>query len=323
MKAAVVKAFGPPDVLRTENVHDPVPGPADAVIAVEYADVLWAETLIRSGAGGEHFDATPPYVPGGAVAGRVRAVGAAVDPEWNGQRVVARTGQQGGYAEHVRVSAENLVRVPEGLGLRTAAALLHDGPTALALIEGNRVGRGDRVLVVGASGGLGIASAQLSAALGAHVVALARNETKLKRLRELDIGTVIDIEATDWLDQARSAIGGRGAQVVLDNVGGMLGLRSFSLIAPGGRFSAHGTPSGNFTAIDPTDARARDVTIRDIRDVQLSDREVRRLTELALAEAVAGRLDPVVGQTYPLNQAAQAHADIESRTVFGKTLLTV
>jgi len=122
--------------------------------------------------------------------------------------------------------------------------------TGCALVNEQRVGAGDRVLVVGASGGLGIVLVQLARARGARVVALARDERKLARVRTLGADAVIDSAAPDWAGQARTALGGAGADVVFDNVGGDLGEAAFGLVAPGGRFSAHGTPGGRFAQID-------------------------------------------------------------------------
>jgi len=321
MQVAMVTRFGPPEVLVASEAPDPVAGSGEVVVDVAVADVLRVETMIRQGEGGEYFDVTPPYVPGGAVAGRVRAVGDDVDPSWIGREVVARTGERGGYAEQVAGPADGLSAVPDGLGLREAAALLHDGPTALALLEGARVGNGDKVLVVGASGGLGILSMQLARARGARVVAVARDERKLARIAQLGADAVVDSAAPDWVEQARAALGGEGADVILDNIGGHVGDDAFAAIAPGGRFSAHGTPSGRFAAIEPAEAGRRGVTVRGIGDVQLTDAELKRLTEQALAEAAAGHIKPIVGQTFPLARAADAHAAIEGRAVFGKTLL--
>lgn len=321
MRVVVVRQFGGPEVLVPSEAPDPVAGRGEVVIDVVASDVLWVETMIRRDGGGDYFDVTLPYVPGGAVSGRVRAVGAGVDPGWLGREVVARTGERGGYAEQVAVPAEHLSVVPDGLGLHEAAALLHDGPTALALFEGTEIGSGDAVLVVGASGGLGIASVQLARHRAARVVAVARDDRKLARIRQLGAHAVIDSESPDWVEQARLALGGEGADVILDNVGGRVGEAAFAAIARGGRFSGHGTPSGQFAAIDPSEAERRGVTVRGIGDVQLSDSDLTRLTEQALAEAAAGRLTPVIGQTFPLAGAADAHAAIEARTVFGKTLL--
>jgi len=321
MQVALVTRFGPPEVLVTREVADPAAGPGEVVIDVTAADVLWVETRIREGAAREYFDVRPPYVPGNAVAGHVGAVGGGVDAAWLGQPVVAHTRERGGYAERVAVPVGDLSLVPAGLGLVDAAALLHDGPTALALFEGLRVAAGDSLLVVGASGGLGILSLQLARAYAARAVAVARDARKLARIREMDVDAVVDSDHPDWLDQARTALGGAGADVILDNVGGRVGQAAFGLVAPGGRFSAHGTPSGRFAAVDPAEAQRHGVTVHGIRDVQLTREHRKRLTEQALAEAAAGRLRPVVGQTFPLTLAAQAHAAIAGRAVFGKTVL--
>jgi NADPH:quinone reductase len=277
--------------------------------------------MIRRGRGGEYFPVTPPYVPGNGVAGVVRAVGDGVDPGWLDRRVVAHTGERGGYAEQTVVAASELSVVPDGLDLRDAAALLHDGPTALALFEGLQIDHGDRVLVVGASGGLGIVAIQLARGRGARVVAVARDERKLERIGKLEPDALIDSEDPDWVEQARAALGGAGADAIIDNIGGSVGEAAFAAIAPGGRFSAHGSPSGRFAAIDPAEAERRGVTLRGIRDVHFSAAELKRLTEQALAEAAAGRIKPIIGQTFPVSGAADAHAAIEDRRVFGKTLL--
>jgi NADPH:quinone reductase len=320
MQTALVTRFGGPEVLTARDAPDPVAGPGEVVIDVAVADVLWVETMIRRGGGGDYFDMTPPYVPGNGVAGRVSEVAEDVDPAWLGRAVVAQTGE-GGYAERVAVRAERASAVPDGLGLREAAALLADGPTAMALFEGLRIGADDRVLVVGASGGLGILSVQLARARAARAVAVARDERKLARIRELGADAVVDSEAPNWVERARVALGGEGADVILDNIGGRVGEAAFAVIAPGGRFSAHGSPSGRFAAIDPAEAKRRGVSLSGIEAVQLPPAERKRLTERALAEAAAGRIEPVIGQTFPLAEAAEAHAAIERRDVFGKTLL--
>jgi NADPH2:quinone reductase len=323
MQQVVVERFGGPEVLAVQEVPDPVAGRGEAVVAVRAADVLWVETMVRRGQGGPYFPVQPPYVPGNAVAGHVVAVGDGVDRSWVGRAVVTGTGGTGGYAERVVVPVDGLIAVPDGLDLLDAAALLHDAVTALALFEGLRITGDDTVLVIGASGGLGLVSVQLAAARGARVVAVARDERKLARVRALGPDAVVDSDAPDWVEQARAALGGVGATVVLDNVGGAVGEAAFALVAPGGRFSAHGTPSGRFAQVDPEEAGRRGVTLHGIADVQLSEADSRRLTVQALEEGAAGRITPVIGQTYPLAKAVDAHAGIEGRTVFGKTLLVV
>jgi NADPH:quinone reductase len=322
VQQVVVERFGGPEVLVPREAPDPVAGPGEVVVAVRAADVLWLETLVRRGDGPD-WPMTPPYVPGNAVVGHVVSVGDGVDPGWVGRDVATETGGTGGYAERVVVPATGLTAVPDGLALEDAAALLHDGVTALSLFETTRITGDDTVLVVGASGGLGIISVQLAKAAGARVVAVARDERKLAQIRALGPDAVIDSDAPGWVGESRAALGGAGATVVLDNVGGAVGEAAFALVAPGGRFSAHGTPSGRFARIDKADAERRGIAVTGIGEVQLSPEERLRLTARALADAAAGRISPLIGQTYRLPRAADAHAGIEARTVFGKTLLLV
>jgi NADPH:quinone reductase len=323
VQQVVVERFGGPEVLVAQEAPDPVAGPGEVVVAVRAADVLWVETVIRRGDGRPYWPMTPPYVPGNAVVGHVLSVGDGVDPSWVGRAVATESGGTGGYAERVKVPAAGLTPIPDGLDLTDAAALLHDAVTALALKETTRISGDDTVLVVGASGGLGLLSVQLAKAEGARVVAVARDERKLALIRTLGPDAVIDSDAPDWVGQARAALGDAGATVVLDNIGGAVGEEAFALVAPGGRFSAHGTPSGRFAEVDRAEAERRGITVSGIGEVQLSPDERLRLTARALAEAAAGRISPLVGQTYQLAKAADAHAAIEARSVFGKTLLLV
>ncbi|WP_392676255.1 zinc-binding dehydrogenase [Streptomyces sp. LN785] len=324
MRVALVKESGGPEVLVPAELPDPVAGPGEVVIDVSDVDTIFVETQIRSGAFSDHFPVVPPYVPGGGIAGTVRAVGEGVDVGWAGRRVVASIGFAGGYAEQAVTSPGHLVAVPDGLGLREAAALIHDGVTAAALLEAIAPGPGERVLILGASGGMGTLLVQLAHAAGAHVVAVARGERKTALVRELGADDVVDGADPEWPVHARTALekAGGPADVVLDGVGGSMGAAAFALVADGGRFSAHGAPSGGFAPIDAGEAARRSVTLRTIADVQLTDAEHVRLAGQALAEAAAGRLRPVIGKVFPLEQAAQAHAAIEGRGLVGKVLLS-
>jgi NADPH:quinone reductase len=320
MRVMQVTHFGGPEVLVASDVPNPVAGPGQVVIAVAAVDVLFLETQIRQGWGGEYFTVDPPYVPGDGAAGEVISVGQGVDPGWVGRRVVAATGD-GGYAEQVEASADTLITVPDGLSLCEAAALLHDGRTALALVEGAQIRSGEWVLVLAAGGGLGALLVQLAHTAGAHVIGAARGQRKLDLVRELGADTVIDYTEVVWTEQVRQVTGGTGPDVVFDGAGGQIGRSAFEVTAPGGRFSAHGAASGGFADIDPSDAQRRGITVRGIEQAQLTPPDARRLTESVLADAAAGRIRPIIGQTFPLEQAAAAHTAIEARSVIGKTLL--
>ncbi|MCO6006420.1 zinc-binding dehydrogenase [Actinoallomurus purpureus] len=320
MRVIEVRRFGGPEELVPVDRPDPEPGPGQVVVAVSAVDTLFVETQIRSGRGGEWFGVRPPYVPGDGVAGEVSAVGEGVDAAWTGRRVATRT-PDGGYASHVVVPADGLLPVPYGLDLTDAAALLHDGVTGLGVFEAARVRSGEWVLVVAAAGGMGSLLVQLSKAAGAQVVAAARGKRKLDLARELGADVVVDYSEPEWTDRVREGADGRGPDVVFDGAGGEIGRVAVAVAADGARISAHGASSGGFAPIDTDEAARRGLTVRGIQDLQFGPEEYRRLAERAFDEAAAGRLRPVIGRTFPLERAADAHAAIEAREVLGKALL--
>jgi NADPH2:quinone reductase len=207
------------------------------VVEVSVAPVLFLDTQIRSGSARAWFPATPPYVPGRGVAGAVSSVGAGVDPDWVGCRVVADTAD-GGYLERAVVAVEGLIAVPEGLGMAEAAALLHDGRTAVSLIGQAHLRAGERVLVLGAGGGLGSLLVQLAHRAGARVIGAARGRQKLDLAEQLGADAVVDYSQSGWLEQVLTDTGGAGADMVFDGVGGEIGRTAFAVTAHGGRFSA-------------------------------------------------------------------------------------
>lgn len=330
MMAIEAREFGGPEVLTPVSLPAPAPGPGEAVIAVSAADVLFLDAMIRSGLARDMFPQRPPYIPGNGVAGRVAAVGDDVDPAWTGRPVVALTGQHGGsggYAERVLVPVSRLVAVPEEVDLRVAAALLHDGATALGLLAATPVKPGETVLVVGAAGGMALLLAQLARAAGARVIGAARlvgaprRAEKLDAIRRAGAETVVNYGSPDWTGRVVEASGGTGPDVVFDGVGGSLGEAAFAIVAGGGRFSAHGAAGGGFAPVSAREAAERGVTLQGIEQVQYQPGRHEELVGDALAEAVAGRLRPVIGQVFPLGRAVDAHAALAARSVIGKTLL--
>jgi len=323
VRAIEAVAFGGPEVLEVRQLPAPVAEAGDVVIDVAVAPVLFLDTQIRAGLARDWFPARrPPYVPGAGVAGTAGSVGTDVEPAWAGRRVVADT-PAGGYLEQAVVPADRLIPVPDGIDLADAAALLHDGRTALALVEATVPQAGDWVLVTGAAGGLGVLLVQLAHRAGARVIGAARGEKKLALITENGADAVVDYSRPDWAGQAVRITGGAGPSLVLDGVGGDIGRAAFDVTAAGGRFSAHGTPGGGFAPVNPGDAAERGISVLGIDRVQLEPAEATRLTSLAFAEAASGRIKPVIGQTFSLEGAADAHRAIESRAVLGKTLLEV
>lgn len=305
MRVVEVAEFGGPEVLRLKSVADPVAGPGQVVVAVEVAGVHAVDTKIRQGLGKPYFAVEPPYVPGAGVAGRVVEVGPDVDASWVGRAVVAEV--DGAYASMAVASVADLLPVPDGLAMADAVALLHDGATAWGLLAEVPVAAGETVLVQPAAGGLGTILVQLLVGRGARVMGVAR-EPKLGLVKELGADVALDY----------AGVPGVGAvDVAFDGVGGAAGAAAFAVVRAGGRFFNYGNMSGS-----PADVpRDGDVSVYGMERLRgLHDEYQPRAAE-ALAEAAAGRIRPVIGKTYPLVEAAEAHRDMESGTSYGKLLL--
>lgn len=332
MHVVEVKSFGGPEVLRPGVAPDPVAGPGEVVVDVAAADVMFLDAKLRAGWGQDFFAIRSPYVPGGAVAGVVSAVGPDVDPAWVGRRVATPTAASGigggqpvgGYAERATAKVDTLAEVPEGLDLVRAAALVHDGRTALAVLGQAAVRPGEWVLVTAAGGGLGTLFVQLAPAAGARVIAAARGGAKLALAERLGATAVVDYDESGWADQVLELTGGAGVHVVFDGAGGKIGRDALGTVVEGGRFLGYGNAAGGFFNDDAEGVAAPGVTVLTLMDITRADGvDWPALGARALAAAAAGDFEVVVGQTFPLDRAAEAHAAIESRAAVGRTILTV
>ena len=315
MQAVVIREFGPPEVLEPAEVAEVRAGPDEVVIDVEFANVTFVETQVRAGHP-PHPSMLPPLpaILGNGVGGTVGE-----GSPWAGRRVVASLNGTGGYAERAVSLVARLIGIPDGLATRDAVALLADGRTALALARHADLGAGETIVVEAAGGGVGTLLVQIARRAGARVVALAGQPRKLALARDLGADVTVDYSQDGWEKQVRALAG--DVDVVFDGVGGDIGLAAFGLLRAGGRFCPFGMASGSFAPVPPDLARDRQVTVR--AGAGGSPEELAELARTALAEAAAGRLRPVVGQEFELNDAARAHAAIEARETVGKTLLTV
>ncbi|MGA6168080.1 zinc-binding dehydrogenase [Amycolatopsis magusensis] len=306
MRAVWLREFGEPGVLVAGEAPEPVPGPGEVLIDVEFANLTYVETQFRRTGFGP-FRGEPPMVMGNGVGGVVLA---AEDGSLVGKRVVSSLRGSGGYAERAVAPAGNVLEVPAGLGLDDAVALLSDGRTALMLIRAAALTGGERVLVEAAAGGVGSLLVQLAKAAGAEVVAAAGGPEKLALAKELGADVTLDYRRPGWAEPV---------DVVFDGVGGQIGRAAFEAVRPGGRVFVFGQAGGE--AADLEDAGARGVRVE--RGPLAKPEEMPVLARQALTEAAAGRLRPVIGQRFPLDRAADAHAAIEARSTLGKTLLEV
>ncbi|HJP79897.1 MAG TPA: zinc-binding dehydrogenase [Pseudonocardiaceae bacterium] len=310
MRAVLLREFGPPENLVLSEVPDPVAGPGQVLIEVAAASITFIETQVRAGTFALRPPRDLPVILGNGVAGTAL-----------GRQVVSTTGGLGGYTERVAVDAEELIDIPAGLAPTDALALLADGRTALGLAEMAKPADGEWVLIEAAGGGVGSLLVQLATAVGARVIGAASSQSKLSVAEQAGATAVVDYRTPDWPEQVRKLTGGAGVDLVFDGVGGDIGKAAFGLLARGGRFCVHGAASGSMTMPDPAEVAERGITVIGLHQFNRTPAQILDLAKTALAEAAAGRLRPTIGQTFPLAEAALAHATIESRAAIGKTLL--
>jgi NADPH:quinone reductase len=321
VRAVIADHPGPPDVLHLVELPDPIPGAGEAAVQVAFAAIAFIDTRLRAG-NSPGPSVTFPAVLGNGVGGAVVQVGPNVDEEWLGATVVSTTGGRGGYATLALASAGDLHRVPAGVDLDAATALLADGRTAVGLSTAARIAPGDTVVVTAAGGGLGSLLVQLAARAGGRVVALAGNDLKLDLARSLGAAVALNYRDDDWVDQL-SAVAPSGIDVAFDGVGGAVSPAITERLNRRARYLPHGVAGGPFGRVDADIAATREIVTIPLGEITKDPDEFHRLVDEALDLAARGDLRPTVGQTFPLADAAAAHAAIEARGTMGKTLLVV
>jgi NADPH:quinone reductase-like Zn-dependent oxidoreductase len=324
-------------VLEVREVQTPTPRAGEVRIAVHASGVNFADILARIGLYPDAPD--PPLVAGYEVAGTVDAVGRGVSRVREGDRVVALT-RFGGYATDLVVPIDYVFPIPRSASDAEAAALPVNYLTAMmALYRLANVAAGETVLLNGAGGGVGIAAIQLARLRRATIIGAA-SASKHAALRAFGIDYVIDYRVVDLAREVLRLTGGRGVDVVLDPIGGKNLETSYRLLAPLGRLIIYGVSavtSGErrswwraaravmqMPSFRPLSLMNKNRGVFGLNLAHLWD-ERRQLTnamQLLLLELEAGRLQPVVARSFPLEQAADAHRFIHSRANIGKVVLT-
>jgi NADPH2:quinone reductase len=317
MRAVIADHPGTPEVLHPVILPDPKPDAGQVRVAVEVAAITFIDTLIRGGSQVAP-PATFPVILGNGVGGTIDRVGPGMDPAWIGTRVVTTTGGSGGYASHAIAATEDLHRVPDRLSLSDATALLADGRTAVGLHQAAGIKSNETVIVTAAAGGVGSILVQLAKASGARLIALAGSRTKLDYASTLGADATVNYRDHDWPSRIH-AVADDGIDVVFDGVGADTTSALFPLVRRGGRYLSHGAAGGSWGTIDEAAAAEHGVTVIGLSAIGATG--MFDLTERALDLAAQGTIRPTVGQTFSLDQAADAHAAIESRDTIGKTLL--
>ena len=322
MHAIRLHEFGPADNLRFEEVPDLLPQRDFVRIAVEASGVHLLDTTLRRGeTGGPMPPPALPTVPGREVAGVVDQVGEGVDAAWSGRRVVAHLGMvPGGYAEQAVTAISTLFPVPDHVGFPDAVAAVGTGRTAMGILELEPPAADDVVLVPSAAGGLGWLLVQAAQAAGATVVAAARGPRRVEHLARLAPALAVDYDYPGWAERVRAEVG--SVSLVYDGVGGEVGRSSLELLRPGGRLVMFGYSSGTPTRFDSHDVLSRSLCVGWSLGprMQALPGGIPGLAARSLERLAAGGWAPLV-TTYPLAEAARAHADLEGRRALGKVVL--
>lgn len=322
MYAVTITEPGGPDALHWTAVPDPVPGPGDVLIDVHASAVNRADLLQRAG----HYPPPPgasPY-PGLECAGVVSEAGPDVAGVRVGDQVCALLAG-GGYAERVAAPVGQLLPVPRGVGLAEAAALPEVACTVWAnVVDLARLRAGETLLVHGGGGGIGTFAVQLAAALGVRVLTTAR-AAKHAALRELGAEVTIDYTEADFVAATKDATNGRGADVILDVIGGPYLARNVAALAPDGRLAIIGLQGGRRAELDlrallTTRGVVSATTLR-ARPPADKARIVRGVREDVWPLVESGAVRPVIDRSVPMAEAAQAHRVVEASEHLGKVLL--
>ena len=323
MRAVVITSPGEPDVLKLTEVPDPVPGPGEVLVEVAAAGVNRADVLQRMGFYPPPPGA-PPY-PGLECSGRISALGPGVTVWQPGDEVCALLGG-GGYAEQVAVPQGQLLPVPDGVSLVDAAGLPETACTVYATVfQQARLTPGETILVHGGAGGIGTIAIQLAKSFGARVICTAGTPAKLERCTELGADLAVSYVRDDFVSAVDVFTGGRGADVILDIVGGPYLARNVAALATGGRLLVVSTQGGSSAELD------LQMLMRKRAGILASTLRARPPAEKAVIVAgvreqvwpliSAGRVRPVTDRVLPMADAADAHRVLEQGTHVGKILL--
>jgi NADPH2:quinone reductase len=321
MKAVEVHAIGGPETLHLVDVPTPVPGPEDVLIEVESAGLNYADIMMRRGL--YHGGPKPPFIPGFEAAGHVAACGEKVQHLATGQRVVAMTGI-GSYAQFVSVPASRVIPLPDSVSFDEGAAFPAQYLTAyFCLHDCGKISAGQTVLIHAAAGGVGTAAIQLAKLAGAQVIATASSNEKLELCKRLGADHLVNYKSADFLEVVKDVTRSKGVEVVLESVGGDVYEKSQLALTTFGRLVVFGCASGMAGRTDPIDLLFKNKSIIGFHlGRYTADREaMTRATSAMFPAWHAGKLKPVIGRTFPLNQAAGAQNWITDRRSVGKVLL--
>jgi NADPH2:quinone reductase len=320
MKAIQIKQTGGPELMELVDLPVPPPKPNEAVVRIVAAGVNFIDVYNREG----RYKAPLPFVLGQEGAGVVSAVGSDVRDVAIRERV-AYTGVLGSYAEYAAVPADRLVKIPDGVSEREAAAAMLQGITAQYLAHDTYpLKRGETALIHAAAGGVGLLLVQMAHNIGARVIGTVSTEEKAKLAREAGADEIIFYTQSDFEAETKRLTGGKGVDVVYDSVGKTTFEKGLNVLRPRGMMALFGGSSGAVPPFDPltlTQKGSLYLTRPSIGHYIITRQELQQRAVAVFGMIRAGKLKLRIEHIYPLQQGAQAHRDLEGRKTTGKLLL--
>lgn len=320
MKAIQVKQPDGPEVMEYVDLPVPQPKPNEAVVKIAAIGVNFIDVYNREG----RYKVPLPFVLGQEAAGTITAVGAEVKWLAQGDRV-AYCSVLGSYAEYAAVPADRLVKIPDGVDDRQAAAAMLQGMTAHYLSHDTfPLKKGDTVLIHAAAGGVGLLLVQMAHKIGARVIGTVSTEEKAKLAREAGADDIILYTQTDFEAETKRLTGGKGVDLVYDSVGKTTFDKGLNLLRPRGMMVLYGGSSGAVPPLDPlvlTQKGSIFLTRPSLGHYIITSQELQARAGAVLRMIKDGDLKLRVEHTYRLEQAQQAHRDLEGRKTTGKLLL--
>ncbi len=324
MKAVLCKAFGPAETLVLEEIASPEVKKTEIVLDVYAAGVNFPDTLIIEGK--YQFKPPFPFSPGGEAAGVVAAVGEKVSHVKVGDRVMALTGW-GSFAEQVAVPGYNVMPIPAGMDFNSAAAFgMTYGTSMHALKQRANLQPGETLLVLGASGGVGLAAVEIAKAMGAKVIAAASSAEKLAVAKAAGADELINYSETNLKDEVKRLTGGLGVDVIYDPVGGDLFDQAIRSIAWNGRLLVVGFASGRIPELAVNLCLLKGAAVLGVFWGAFAQRQPQDNAanfQQLFAWYAEGKVKPLVSQVFALEQAAEAINALGQRKAVGKVVVQV
>jgi NADPH2:quinone reductase len=328
MRAVVVREFGSPEVASVETIPDPKPGPNDVLVAVKSTAVNFVDLLVIGGK--YQFLPERPFVPGKLPVGQVTAIGSQVTAFKVGDRVQTLA-ESGGYAEIVAVPESQCYRLPDSISFADAASMALAYDTAwFALRVRARCQSGETVLVLGASGGVGLAAMQLAKAFGLRVIAGISTPAKAELVRNNGADEIVDLSRQDLRDSLReqvyAATSNKGVEIILDSLGGDYFDAAIRSLAWSGRFVVIGFAAGRIPVVKANYLLLKNI---EVSGLQVSDYRKRAPEQMAkcFTEIFSlyeqGQIKPAPTITYPLEKFRDALDQLQGRLSKGRIVLAI